>query len=238
MRTARRSLVVVLALVVSVFAAPAYAGDDSPGLLETLGNTVDSLTAPILPEPKPAPEPAPSAPTVEQSSPEQPAAPTLGKVVSSTLTGVTDKVAGTLRSTPLAPVVEPVLGLISPKAAPPEVLPDVVAPDVVAPVVLVPEQDLGELLSGLDLLDGSRVPSEDLARLAASADTLVLPGALAPESDGDEVVAAVQTAHIPGTSTLPDGGTSLTTTWLMLWAGVVAAGALIVRRSRRPAART
>ncbi|WP_332641717.1 hypothetical protein [Aeromicrobium sp.] len=46
MRTANRSLVLVLAFLVSVIAAPAYAADDSPGLLDTVEKTVDSLTAP------------------------------------------------------------------------------------------------------------------------------------------------------------------------------------------------
>ncbi len=226
MRTARRSLVVLLALVISVLAAPAYAGDDSPGLLDSLGKTVDTLTAPILPKPKAAP--APAAPTVEQSAPKPAAAPpSVVKVLSDTVTGVTGSVAGALRSTPLAPVLEPVLGLVSPKAATPEVVtPEVDVPDV------VPEQDLGELIDSLDLLGAGRASSGESSRLAAGANPLALSSSLATESGDDVVEAVAETSHTPGTSTLPDGGTSLTTTWLMLWAGVVAAGALIVRRSR------
>lgn len=224
MRTARRSLVVVLALVIAVVATPAYAGDDSPGLLETLGKTVDSVTAPILPKPKPKAEPAPAVPTGEQSSPKQAVVPTVVKAVGSTLTGVTNTVADTLRSTPLAPVLEPVLGLVAPKAS---------APEVVAPAVVIPEQDLGGLISSLDLLDASPLTSGESSHLATGAERLALSSSDAAESGDETVETVAQTAHIPGTSTLPDGGTSLTTTWLVLWAGVVAAGALIVRRSRR-----
>ncbi|MDR7085861.1 hypothetical protein J2X11_000700 [Aeromicrobium panaciterrae] len=46
MRTANRSLVLVLAFLVSVIAAPAYASDDSPGLLNTVEKTVDAVASP------------------------------------------------------------------------------------------------------------------------------------------------------------------------------------------------
>lgn len=46
MRTANRSLVLVLAFLVSAFAAPAYAADDSPDLLDAVEKTVNSLRPP------------------------------------------------------------------------------------------------------------------------------------------------------------------------------------------------
>jgi len=215
MRTARRSLVIALVLVTSVVATPAYAGDDSPGLLDTLGKTVDSLTAPILPKPKAEPAPAPVS---------QPAStPTVVESVGSTVTKVTTTVVDTVRSTPLAPVLEPVLGLVAPKAT----TPGVVVPEVVTPKVVAPERDLTELISTLDLLGAAGQSSP------RAADThLLASGSFATESDDEAVETIAQTSHIPGTSTLPDGGSPLTATWLVLWAGIAAAGALIVRRSR------
>ncbi|MEO6605386.1 MAG: hypothetical protein ABIN55_07215 [Aeromicrobium sp.] len=217
MRTARRSLVFAFALMLSVVAAPAYAGDDSPGLLDTLGNTVDELTAPILPTPKPAPAP------IAEQAPKPAESPTVVTALTDTLTGVTDTVAGTLHATPLAPALEPVLSAVAPSAT---------APEVVLPEVLVPEQDLRELIGSLDLLGGASAPFSRTSMLATNVDVLGLTSSLANDSDEDTFEAGAQTSHIPGTSTLPDGGSPLTATWLMLWAGVVAAGALIVRRSR------
>lgn len=67
MRTANRSLALVLAFMVSVIAAPAYAVDDSPGLLGSVEKTVDSLTAPA-PSPTPAVAPKPAGPVKQLTS--------------------------------------------------------------------------------------------------------------------------------------------------------------------------
>lgn len=62
MRTANRSLVLVLAFLVLVIAAPTYAADDSPGLLDTVEKTVDSLT---VPPQSPAPAPTSAGPVTQ-----------------------------------------------------------------------------------------------------------------------------------------------------------------------------
>lgn len=214
MRTARRSLVFAFALVISVVATPAYAGDDSPGLLDTLGATVDSLE-PI--QPKPTAEPAPAAPADKVVAAEPASATTVVQTLSSSVSGVKTVVVDTLGSSPLAPVLDPVLGLV--------------APNVEVPTAVTPEQGLGELINSLDLLGEARFASS-FTWSATESDLLALSSSLANESGDAAVEAVAQTSHVPGTSTLPDGGTSLTVTWLMLWAGAVAAGALIVRRSR------
>ncbi|MEO6606257.1 MAG: hypothetical protein ABIN55_11630, partial [Aeromicrobium sp.] len=133
----------------------------------------------------------------------------------------TSTVSDTLRSTSLAPVLEPVLSLVAP---------NVTAPDVVVPAVVVPEQNLSELIGSLDLLGQGSFPSGE--SFATNADMFALWSSLADESGDDAVEAVAQASHMPSTSTLPDGGSPLTATWLLLWAGVAAAGAVIVRRSR------
>lgn len=103
MRTANRSLVLVLAFLVSVIAAPAYSSDDSPGLLDTVEETVDAITTTA---PAPAVTPKVAGPANQLTS-----------VVDSTLGGHTS-----LSDLPLVSAVDQALAgnSASPTAPAPE----------------------------------------------------------------------------------------------------------------------
>ena len=193
MRTANRSLVLVLAFLVSVIAAPTYAADDSPGLLDTVEKTVDSLTAP--------------------SEPLAPAS--VGPVTQ--LTTIVDSALGDQTSLSDLSLVSTVDGVLTGSA------------DASTPV---PETD------GPSGIDDSSLPEPE-ASVAGDEDVLAsrpLTTVLQLGSFAASVPSAgkqdVETAHVPGTSTLPDGGSPLTIAWLVLCAGLTAAGMAVIRRSR------
>lgn len=196
MRTTNRSLVLVLAFLVSAVAAPTYASDDSPGLLDAVEETVDSLTAPSE-----SPTPAlTSAGPVTQ----------LTTVVDSALGGQTS-----LNDLSLVSTVDEVL-------AGGAAVPTSPAPETEVPA----DGDDGSLLepaasvAGDDQVLASR-PLTAVIQLDSFSAAVLSTG----KKDAER-------AHVPGTSTLPDGGSPLTLAWLVLWLGVVGAGGVILRRSR------
>lgn len=194
MRTANRSLVLVLAFLASVIAAPAYAANDSPGLLDTIG-TVDSLTAPSQP---PADAPNSAGPVTQ-------------------LTTIADSALGGQTSLSDLSLVSTVDGVLAGSA--------------VEPTAPVPETE-GSADGDSSLL----VPAASVA----GDDQVVTSRPLAVVLQLDSFSASVQSAgtkaakeaHIPGTSTLPDGGSPLTLAWLVLCAGLTAAGMAVIRRAR------
>ncbi len=196
MRAANRSLVLVLAFLVSVVAAPTYAADDSPGLLDTVEKTVDSLTEPSE---SPAAAPESGGPVTQ-----------LTTIVDSALGGET-----ALSDLSLVSTVDGVL-----------------AGSAGTPTAPAPETD-----GSADGDDGSLV---EPAASVAGDDQVVASRPLAAVLQLDSFSASVpstgkkdaERAHIPGTSTLPDGGSPLTLAWLVLWFGVTAAGAVVLRRAR------
>lgn len=196
MRIANRSLVLVLAFLVSVIAAPAYASDDSPGLLDAVDKTVDSLTAPSE---SPAAAPTSAGPVTQ-------------------LTTIVDSALGGQTSLSDLSLVSTVDGVLTGSAD---------TPSAPAP----------ETEGSADGDDGSLL---DPAASVAGDDQVVASRPLSAVLQLDSFSASVpstgkkdaERAHIPGTSTLPDGGSPLTLAWLVLWFGVAGAGAVILRRAR------
>lgn len=199
MRASRLSLVVVPAVLLSVVAVPAYAGDDSPGLVDTIGKTVDALVAP-----KPQ-----AAPTVVPPKSAGPAK-KLTTIVDTALAGETS-----LRETPLVTTVDSVLVPQTVPAAP-QHAPDRVRADPVVVLVAPP----------------TRVADRIAARPHSRTFGLIELGAATTSRTARVVPVASDEGHVPGTSTLPDGGSPLTLSWLVLGLVVTAAGVTVIRRAR------
>lgn len=195
MRAAQRAFVLALAVLLSVIAVPAYAGDDSPGLLETVVKGADAITAPIL---KP-----PSSPVVVPADPVQ------------KVTAVVDSAIGApLTSRPLDTTVDSIVGTLAPEAV-------VELPDQAA---AGPPHDLSSPASATPAgIVVARPAVGAFARLRFPESASARPVSTAP---------AKSESHVPGTSTLPDGGSSLTLGWLVLAFGVTSAGVAIIRRER------
>lgn len=206
MRAAHRSLFVVIAVVFSVVAVPAHAADDSPSLLDTVGKTVDSVTKPLLP-PKPAPSSDASAPTGPVTQ--------LTSIVDSALGGTTS-----LSGTQLVSTVDTLLtgGGAEPATSEP-------APDDSNEGESSPQ---GPSVTTTD----AAVRDEETIATNPFESVMQLDSFSAPTDQTNAEPAAAEVAHIPGTSTLPDGGSPLTLTWLVLAAGLSTAGATIIRRLR------
>lgn len=195
MRTANRSLVLVLAFLVSVIAAPTYAADDSPGLLDTVEKTVDSLTAP---------------------SPSPVAAPTSAGAVTQ-LTTIADSALGGQTSLSELSLVSIVDGVLTGS----EVVPT--APE--------PETEWSADDDSSIIEPTASVAGDDqvlATRPLAAVLQLDSFSASVPSTNKNDA----ERAHMPGTSTLPDGGSPLTLAWLVLCAGLTAMGMAVIRRTR------
>ncbi len=167
--------------------------------------------------------------------------------------------AKTVAPAPVEPKAEPVLVPALPLAAPVEVVSDTlrvateVAPALAGAVEsLVPQPKASRPAagSGVPSVSAGPAPTQQLA--SSNRTFAVSTGRAAASTLGDRVlsvalgssaVAASQagrTASIQrsdldsATSTLPDGGSPLTLTWFVLCAGLMAAGSLVLRRSRTP----
>lgn len=214
MRAARRSVIVVLAAAMSVVAVPAYAGDDSPGLLDTVGKTVDSLLTPKS-------EPAPSAPA-------QPAGPV------KQLTGVVDSVLGNQTSLSDSPLVSTVDNVLTGGKANPAVPEE--TPDEGAGSGDSGAEDSGSSDSGsTPEVSTSVVGGDEVVATGTLATVLPLDGFSTTASRTKSAPAAPEGSSLPTTSTLPDGGSPLTLAWLVLCFVLTAAGALVIRRTRTSA---
>ncbi len=194
MRTANRSLVLVLAFLVSVIAAPAYAVDDSPGLLGTVEKTVDSLTAPTD---SPADAPTSAGPVTQ-------------------LTTIVDSALGGQTSLSDLSLVSTVDGVLDGSA--------------VVPSAPVPETEGSADGDSLLFEPAASVAGDDQAVTSPLAAVLQLDSFSASVSSTG--TRAAEGAHIQGSSTLPDGGGPLTLAWLVLCAGLTAAGMAVIRRTR------
>lgn len=193
MRTANRSLVLVLAFLVSVIAAPTYASDDSPGLLDTVEKTVDSLSAPAS---KPAVATKAAGPVKQ-------------------VTAIVDSLGGktALSDLPLVSTVDQAL-----------------TGNTVVPTAPVPEEGGGNVIDASVLEPTASAADEHV--FASRPLTSVLQLSSFSASVPATGARAAESAHVPGTSTLPDGGSPLTLAWLVLWLVVTGAGAVVLRRSR------
>ena len=209
MRAVRRSLVVVPAALLSVVAIPAYAGDDSPGLIDTIGKTVDSLVAP---KPQAAPKVTAPKGTAPKGTAPKASGPVkqLTTIIDTALAGQT-----ALRETSLVATVDSVLAPQTQPAAPQQV-PDQVPADPVA-VLATPSTRVVDRIA-------ARPHSHSFGLIELPAATTARPARVVPAASGEE--------HVPGTSTLPDGGSPLTLTWFVVGLGVTAAGATVIRRAR------
>jgi hypothetical protein len=186
----------MLAFLVSVVAAPAYASDDSPGLLDSVEKTVDSLTAPSTSS---ADAPTSAGPVTQ-------------------LTTIVDSAVG--GQTSLSD-----LSLVS-------TVDDVLSGSAVVPTAPAPETEGPAEGDDSSLVEPTASVAGDDQVLASQPLAAVLQLDSFSASEPSTAKKDAESAHIPGTSTLPDGGSPLTLAWLVLWFGVTAAGALVLRRAR------
>lgn len=225
MRAAPRLLVLVVAFLISVIAAPAYASDDSPGLLDSVVKTVESLTKP---SPKPAAEtPKPTGPVTQLTSLVDNALGGQTSLSNSPLVKTVDKVLAGKPALPTQPTgpadpVEPADPTDPTSPADPT---DPTAPQ--APAEGTSDSAIASATSaGGDQIVTSR-SFETVLSLESLAESPAKVARVAP--------ATAEEAYVPGTSTLPDGGSPLTLAWLVLAVGATAAGATVIRRTRTSA---
>ncbi len=207
MRAANRSLVLVIAFLLSVVAVPTYAADDSPGLLETVTSTVDSVAKPLLPA-KPAPDPTSAGPVTQ-------------------LTGLVDSALDEKTSLSKMPLVATVDGLLTTHSDGPST-PEPSGVETEAPVAA--DDDGSGSVAAI-----ATSTSGELALASRPFETVLEVGSFSASGSSDPVKAepvATEAADISGTSTLPDGGSPLTLAWLVLATAFTMVGATIVRRVR------
>ncbi len=209
MRGTHRSLALVPAFLLSLVAVPAYAVDDSPGLLGTVGSTVDALTRPII---VPKAPPASPAPTGQAGPVKQ-------------LTTIVDTVVGGKTSLGDLALVAVVDAALIGNRAPAAPSPVTATPGVVTGTPSAPARDAAMLVTALpDVSTASRPTIRAFAVIDLAATSSTRPARVEP--------AAANEIHVAGTSTLPDGGSPLTTAWLVLAVGITCVGATVIRRAR------